>query len=335
MPELPDRPDLDQLRRQARELLRAAANGEGRAVARLRAVSDRVTLSAAQLAVAREYGYRSWPALKAGVERRRLPESAASPSPGGAERGSLGAPEARWSFGGAAAIATSVGVLLPEALVAGAGHATLYASLTPPGNGRPAAGRRGRMPALGLPFTRWAPRGQRARRQRADAAVATVRALTRPDELTIADNQGVRYTLHPWVMSAKIGPSGQPAGPLSVRLRLDPVPGRQIGWLELRRPGGSAVRLLPSARPAVQVRPRTPASASPAERALVDQALSLICLQLTGAGEAAEGLLRQECAAALARTAQIQRSGADDQGIPYLRARRDQVIPHPLDQRFS
>ena len=53
-------------------------NGEARAVTRLRAVSDRVTLSAAQLAVAREYGYRSWPALKADVERRRrLPESAA------------------------------------------------------------------------------------------------------------------------------------------------------------------------------------------------------------------------------------------------------------------
>src|SRR6266545_4992769 len=33
--EIPDRPDLDQLRRQARELLRAAANGEPRAVTRL------------------------------------------------------------------------------------------------------------------------------------------------------------------------------------------------------------------------------------------------------------------------------------------------------------
>jgi hypothetical protein len=114
MPELPDRPDLDQLRRQARELLGAAANGEGRAVARLRAVSDRVTLSAAQLAVAREYGYRSWPALKADVERRRLPESAAPPSPGGDERGSLGAPEERWSFGGAAAIATSWACCFPR-----------------------------------------------------------------------------------------------------------------------------------------------------------------------------------------------------------------------------
>jgi hypothetical protein len=70
MPELPDRPDLDQLRRQARELLRAADNGVPGAVTRLRAVSDRVTLSAAQLAVAREYGCRSWAAMKAEVERR-------------------------------------------------------------------------------------------------------------------------------------------------------------------------------------------------------------------------------------------------------------------------
>ena len=56
----------------------------------------------------------------------------------------------------------------------------------------------------------------------------------------------------------------------------------------------------------------TPASASPAERELLDQALSLIELQLTDAGEVAEDLLRQQCAAALARTAQIQRSGELD-----------------------
>jgi hypothetical protein len=60
MSELPDRPDLDQLRRKARELLRAAVADEPGAIARLRAVSGRVTLSAAQLAVAREYGCRSW-----------------------------------------------------------------------------------------------------------------------------------------------------------------------------------------------------------------------------------------------------------------------------------
>ena len=313
MPELPDRPDIDQLRRQARELLRAATHGEARAIARLRTVSDRVTLSAAQLAVAREYGYRSWPALKAEVERRRLPMSAAtSPSPGGDERGSLGAPGQWWSFGGGTGIAISAGVLLPEALVVGAGHATLYASLTPPGNGQPAAGRQRRMPAPGMPFARWALRRQRARRRRVDAAVTTVRALAGPDELTVVDNHGVRYALHPRGMSGKIGRSGEPAGPLSVSLGLDPVPGRGIGWLELRCRDGSATRLLPSARPPAQVSQLTPTAESPAERELVGQALWLIGLQLTNADNIAEDLLRRQCPAALAKTAEIQRSGQLD-----------------------
>jgi hypothetical protein len=88
MPELPGRPDVDQLRRQARELQRAAAEREPSAVARLSAVSQQKSLSAAQLAVAREYGFVSWPALRAEAERRRR---AAEPSD---------AFEERWSFGG-------------------------------------------------------------------------------------------------------------------------------------------------------------------------------------------------------------------------------------------
>ena len=84
MSELPQRPDLDQLRRQARELQRGAAAGHPRAVTRLRAVSGSTTLSAAQLAIAREYGFPSWPSLKDEVERRRrtcAPEPSAEASP--------------------------------------------------------------------------------------------------------------------------------------------------------------------------------------------------------------------------------------------------------------
>jgi len=79
MPELPDWPDIDQLRRQARELHRAAAGGAPDVLTRVRAVSDRIALSAAQLAVAREYGYSSWPALRAEVKRRRARPPTASP----------------------------------------------------------------------------------------------------------------------------------------------------------------------------------------------------------------------------------------------------------------
>jgi ankyrin repeat protein len=72
MPDLPARPDLGQLRHQAKDLLRAAEQGETEARARIEAVSDRVVLSSAQLAVAREYGFASWPKLKREVERREI-----------------------------------------------------------------------------------------------------------------------------------------------------------------------------------------------------------------------------------------------------------------------
>jgi len=67
---LPPRPNLDHLRRQARTLLRAAQAGDDEAAGRIWAVSGRLTLSAAQLAVAREYGFASWARLRADVQAR-------------------------------------------------------------------------------------------------------------------------------------------------------------------------------------------------------------------------------------------------------------------------
>jgi uncharacterized protein len=72
MPALPARPDLDQLRRRAKELLRAAERGDPGALARMRAVSHRTALSTAQLATAREYGFDSWVRLKTEVDRRSI-----------------------------------------------------------------------------------------------------------------------------------------------------------------------------------------------------------------------------------------------------------------------
>ena len=76
MRELPERPDLDQLRRQARELQRDAAGGDEDALRRVRVVAARPTLAAVQLALAREHGYSSWARLKAEVKRRRANERA-------------------------------------------------------------------------------------------------------------------------------------------------------------------------------------------------------------------------------------------------------------------
>jgi Ankyrin repeat len=74
---LPGHPDLDQVRRRAKELLRAARAGDARALARLSVVSARLTLAGAQLALAREFGQPSWAALVREIEARNtsIPES--------------------------------------------------------------------------------------------------------------------------------------------------------------------------------------------------------------------------------------------------------------------
>ena len=70
MADLPARPSLDHLRREARDLLRAAQSGDTAAADRIRAVSATQTLASAQLALAREYGFASWARLKTAVQAR-------------------------------------------------------------------------------------------------------------------------------------------------------------------------------------------------------------------------------------------------------------------------
>jgi ankyrin repeat protein len=70
---LPDDPHLGQLRRQARELRQAVLAGDARAVAtvselRPGGATDPFPLTAAQLVIARRYGFASWPRLKHHVE---------------------------------------------------------------------------------------------------------------------------------------------------------------------------------------------------------------------------------------------------------------------------
>src|SRR5262249_33263949 len=74
---LPSRPDLDQLKRQAKELKRDHEGGKVSAAARIAANHPRLkgqplatilkrqlSLAAAQLVIAREYGFRNWAYLK-------------------------------------------------------------------------------------------------------------------------------------------------------------------------------------------------------------------------------------------------------------------------------
>ena len=70
---LPDRPSLEQLRKMAKDLVRDARAGDASARARLTdaaasADDAPATLTRAQLAIAREYGFQSWPRLVRHVE---------------------------------------------------------------------------------------------------------------------------------------------------------------------------------------------------------------------------------------------------------------------------
>src|SRR5260221_1535254 len=154
MSQLPGHPDLDQLRRQARELHRAAEVGDARAVERLREVSGPVALSAAQLAIARDHGFPSWQRLMAEVERRRA--QSASPVgdgdpdflPAGADELIAGQyadrPHLRPILD---AVLAAVAALLP---VSGQARKTILSQVTPPRTFAPVAATANSRGDLGL-----------------------------------------------------------------------------------------------------------------------------------------------------------------------------------------
>jgi hypothetical protein len=71
---LPARPSLESLRKQAKRLARATAAGNREAIARIEAQLSRAQIPFsnrdAQLVIAREYGFAGWPALLAEVNTR-------------------------------------------------------------------------------------------------------------------------------------------------------------------------------------------------------------------------------------------------------------------------
>src|ERR1700740_1133307 len=70
---LPERPDLDQLRRQAKELRDAVRRGDAAAGERFgrhhpAALQGVASLASAQLVIARELGFASWPRLNGAID---------------------------------------------------------------------------------------------------------------------------------------------------------------------------------------------------------------------------------------------------------------------------
>jgi hypothetical protein len=282
MPDLPERADIDQLRRKARELLRAAAAGEPEALARLRAVSERPTLAAAQLTVAREHGFRSWPALRSEAESRRPPNDRH-------QRVAAGRPAAqditlgRWSFGGAGTIEVAEGELTLGILIAGPEGASLEASLAV---AEAVAGAR--------QSPRWFPELR---------------------DVTVTDDQGSTSTLR-----GGSGHASRQPGPgqrlwYEVSCALDPVPEGGSRWLDVQGQGTSVTRLLRSHLVPVRVGGLSPAVGSPAEQELRDMARWILLGYLDK--EIREGPdLKRRCRDVLAQTAGLREGGLADGASP-------------------
>jgi hypothetical protein len=278
MPDLPERADIDQLRRKARELLRAAVAGEPEALARLRAVSERPTLAAAQLATAREHGFRSWPALRSEVERRRQPADWQL-------RAGTGRPEAqdiaqgRWSFGGGGTIEVAEGELTLGIVIAGPEGASLEASLAVAE--AVASARQSRS---------WAPELR---------------------DLTVTDDQGSTFTAR---FESGYADSAQRRR-FEVACALNPVPEGGSRWLDVQGRDTSVTRLLRSGLAPVRVSELSPVAGSPAERELRDMAWSILGDYLHH--DLREGPdLKRRCRDVLAQTARLREGGLADGASP-------------------
>ena len=238
-----------------------------------------MTLSAAQLALAREHGFPSWATLRTEIRRRRRQVEAG-----------------RWSFGGATAIETEAGTLSIAGLVSGPDHAIVDAWL--------------------LPVDRILAPLRMTREERLNAALLGLAAEHQTpgfDDVTITDDRGTHYTLRIGYLSISAGQSGQPA---RLRLSLVPAPARDRAWLELRNREGATTRLWPSGRRSVRVGMPTPLAGSVAERELCHRALSIIAMHLSSNSDAGAWFFRQQCAAALAEAAEVRQSGALDSASP-------------------
>jgi hypothetical protein len=278
MPDLPERADLDQLRRQARELLRAAAAGEPEALTRLRAISGRLALAAAQLAVAREHGFRSWPALRAEVESRR--QSAGRDLRAGAGRPQAqGTAPGRWSFGGGGTIEVADGELTLGILIAGPEGASLEGSLAV---AEAVAGAR--------QSQRWVPELR---------------------DVTVTDDQGSTCTVH--TESGCADPARRRR--FEVACAVDPVPAGGSRWLEVRGRGASVTRLLRSGLASVRAGGLSPVAGSAAEREIRDMAWWILRDYLHHDLREGPGLKRR-CRDLLAQTARLRQGVLADGASP-------------------
>jgi len=102
----------------------------------------------------------------------------------------------------------------------------------------------------------------------AECEVASARMRGLLGSTTIVDDRGAQYALRVGGGSGKRG-----APDRSVHLVVDPVPGREAEWIELRGQDGATARLLPSPRAAARIGQPGPVRVAAARRAVMPGAV--------------------------------------------------------------
>jgi hypothetical protein len=208
MPELPSQPNLDNLRHQARRLLRDAQAGDPGALERMGTWSTRITLSAAQLAIAREYGWRSWEALRHYVEALAwIAEPRHSPPDTMDRDSSSGVPTGVWR--GKGEVLLRGGILRPGTLTGWGSHGLLEAEF---------------------------------------ASSLLARQLQGAlDTVLVTDDLGTDYgRCEIRMISNGRRLSGEPNAPIDLEVAIEPAPPSLAGWVELLGINGSSCRLTAS-----------------------------------------------------------------------------------------
>jgi hypothetical protein len=289
MSELPSRPNLDQLRHQARDLLRSALAGEEDACRRISAWSDRVILTAAQFAIAREYGFASWRQLVAEVEGRRRQET--SPTADALQPRDHLSRISSWSAG--QPIALEGWTLRPRGIVIESGGALLRIALDSLSQSIEAE----QQGAGLLPLRRHG---------RPRMAIESLQPCL--DRLGAVDSDGLEYTLHRRGGIGSVQVVGRQRVPrhAELDLYLDPVPEADVEWIELVGDAGERTRLLRGVPADTQVIGPTPILG--ADHRVESVALRLIAIRLTGAPIAGQFLVEQ-CAEAMAAVEAIEARG--------------------------
>jgi hypothetical protein len=133
-------------------------------------------------------------------------------------------------------------------------------------------------------------------------------------DLSVVDDRGESYACRIAMASGAGRLSGDPVAPIHLHLRFVPIPPRGIGWLELRGRLGSRTRLVRSVRAVLRVGAITSTTANAAEREIYQLADGLITLRLVYKLASKGELIKESCAAALSKLAELRQSGALDAG---------------------